>query len=182
MIVKSVVCVLFTLLLIACGNVENFGQKGKIRLTLQDKREIIKMVLLDTDFNDALERTPDGTVYLSVSNIPLQIQNNFPEIKDVKFRFITPEEIEKLKLPLLIFQFDKFETTSRTVSLYFGSSFNGSGSTFEYVFSKSNGRWKIKEGGVQKIRLSMSYFFSIIRKPNLPANRLRSSNRLRFLQ
>ena len=52
--------------------------KAKAAPTLADKREIIKIIL------EAAGNSPDKAIYVSTKNIPAEIQNNFPQIKDSK--------------------------------------------------------------------------------------------------
>lgn len=117
---------------------------AKIKITNKDKREIIKQILRKTNFSNALEYVPDGTLFLSTENIPTRIQNNFPIIKGVKFQFITADEIGKSRVNINYFAFGEFLIKKNSVEVAFvyenlpttvGSSF---------VCRKSKGKWKIR--------------------------------------
>lgn len=111
--------ILFVPAFIFAGSFEVSAQNRQMKLSDKERRDIFRRILQDTDFSEAVEYSSNETVYLSTINIPLQLQSDFPEIKGVKFRFITPREIENLKLPLRIFYFGEFKTKSSTPSSLF---------------------------------------------------------------
>jgi hypothetical protein len=95
---------------------------------LADKREIIKILL--TDFFGENKQT----IYLSTKNVPFQIQNEFPQIKDLTARFSNYSD-EKI----CAFEFHSFVIRGKIAQVDFGGCNDG----LNYNLTKSNGKWKI---------------------------------------
>lgn len=142
MIAKVYFCVPFILLFIVFGNTESYAQKGKIKLTLQDKRKIIKKVLEDKTFRqDFSNDSPKGTFYLSTENIPIQIRKNFLKIKDLSIKLVSPEEITTVRKVNVRLTFTKFERKNKAVDVYFESNYSGCFRDLKYKFWKKNRKW-----------------------------------------
>jgi hypothetical protein len=147
---RSFILIFFVVLLI-------FGftriTTAQIKLTIKDKREIIKLILQKQSFDDALYYVSDGTLFLSTENIPIEIQKNFPNIRGVKFQFVTPEYIDNATVKINYFAFTEFKIKKKSVEVSFVEydlpDITGRG----FSCRKINGKWKIK---VNKISLSMT--------------------------
>jgi hypothetical protein len=132
----------------------NFTQTiSAIKLTNKDKREIFRQILQKTNFSNALEYVPDGTLFLSTEYIPVGIQNNFPIIKGVKFQFISPEEIGKSSVKVKYFAFGEFKLKRKSVEVAFVETNLPSINGQSFICRKTKGKWKIR---VNKFLIGMT--------------------------
>lgn len=123
---RSLLYLIFTL--VFCFTVEASAQKSAP--TLADKREIIKILLEKTSKTEAL-----GTITVSTKNLPAEIKNNFPQIKNVKTQFVPEGASDSTVCP---FEFGKFSVTGKLVTISFGNC----NEALAYSFKKVRGKWK----------------------------------------
>lgn len=124
----SLLCILG---LLSCFFVEAIAQKTKKNPTIADKREIIKVLL-----KEKFDNSSETTIYISTINLPTEIQNDFPQIKNLKIQFVSPEN--SANSDLCAYQFGKFDVVNKYVSLSFGDCNQG----LAYDFKKIRGKWK----------------------------------------
>ena len=137
---KNFILIFFALALICSLN---RGTSAQLKLTIKDKREIIKLVLESRDFTDAIESFQDKTPNLSMINIPIEIQKNFPKTKHVNFHLLTPEYIKEAAF-IYYFSFGKFRIYKRKVYVWFYENYyHGGGRGSEDVLQKVKGKWKM---------------------------------------
>lgn len=116
---------------------------AQVRLSVGDKRHIIKLILDDWDFTDAMESFEDKTPNLSTKNIPKSVQREFPPISGVKFNLLSPEYIAEAK-SIYYFSFGRFKVRGKQVYIWFYENYyDGGGRGFENAFQKIKGRWKM---------------------------------------
>ena len=123
---RSLLYLIFTL--VFCFAVQASAQKSAP--TLADKREIIKILLEKTSKTEAA-----GTLIISTKNLPSEIKNNFPQIKNVKTQFVPEGASDSTVCP---FEFGKFSVTGRIITVSFGNC----NEALAYSFKKVRGKWK----------------------------------------
>ena len=99
---------------------------------IKAKREIIKLLLLDFFKNNS-----DKEIYLSTKNIPLEIQTEFPKIKNLTAKLIQLNSATAENS--CVYEFRSFTVFRKKASVSFGDCKNGLG----YTFQKSRGKWKL---------------------------------------
>ena len=85
---------------------------------------------------EKFERSSEKTIYISTSNLPIELQNDFPLIKNKKIQFVAPESFANSGL--CVSEFGKFEAADKFVSVAFGDCNSG----LAYVFIKFSDKWK----------------------------------------
>lgn len=123
---RSLLYLIFTL--VFCFAVEAKAQR--FAPTLADKREIIKILLEKTSKTEAVD-----TFIISTKNLPAEIKNNFPQIKNVKTQFVPEGASDSTVCP---FEFGKFSVTGKLVTVSFGNC----NEALAYSFKKVRGKWK----------------------------------------
>lgn len=99
--------------------------------TVKAKREIINLLL--TDF---FKNSSDKEIYISNKNIPAEIQNEFPKIRNLTTRLIESDSATAENC--CIFEFRSFSLSEKQALVSFGDCRNGLG----YTFQKTGGKWK----------------------------------------
>jgi hypothetical protein len=123
---RSLLYLIFSL--IFCFAVEASAQKRAP--TLADKRAIIKILL------EKAPNNPVGkTILISTKNLPSEIKNNFPQIKNAKTRFVPEGASDETVCP---FEFGRFSVTGKLVTVSFGNC----NEALAYTFKKVRGKWK----------------------------------------
>ncbi|MET0752552.1 MAG: hypothetical protein ABWZ66_04235 [Pyrinomonadaceae bacterium] len=123
---RSLLYLIFTF--VFCFAVEAKAQR--FAPTVADKREIIKILLEKTSKTGAVD-----TFIISTKNLPAEIKNNFPRIKNVKTQFVTEGASDSTVCP---FEFGKFSVTGKLVTVSFGDC----NEALAYSFKKVRGKWK----------------------------------------
>jgi hypothetical protein len=123
---RSLLYLIFSL--VFCFAVEARAQKSAP--TLADKREIIRILLAKTSKNPA-----GKTISISTKNLPSEIKNNFPRVKNVKIQFVPEGASDETGCP---FEFGGFSVTGKLVTVSFGDC----NEALAYTFKKVRGKWK----------------------------------------
>lgn len=121
---RSLLC----LILCFCFTFSAHAQKGAP--TLADKREIIK-ILLESKFS----KLNGETIKISTKNLPTEIKNNFPKIKNLKIRLVSESSEDSNVCP---YEFSNFSVVDKFTSVGFGDCNGG----LLYDFKKIRGKWK----------------------------------------
>lgn len=100
--------------------------------TIKAKRQIIKLLLAEF-----FKNTEKKEFYLSTKNIPKEIQNEFPAIKDLTANLTEPDT--QIQPENCLFEFRTFSVENKNASVLFGDCNSGLG----YNFKKTRGKWKI---------------------------------------
>lgn len=107
------------------------AQKAENEPTFADKRQIIE-ALLKEKFTGSSEKT----IYISTANLPDEIQNDLPAVKNNKIQFVSAETAANQGV--CAYEFGKFEATGKFISVSFGDCSEG----LEYSFKKFGNVWK----------------------------------------
>lgn len=119
---------LLCLILCFCFTFSAYAQKASPSIT--DKREIIRILLETTSKN------PSGkTILVSTKNLPPEIKNNFPRVKNAKIRLVPEGASDETVCP---FELGRFSVTGRLVTVSFGNC----DEALAYTFKKVRGKWK----------------------------------------
>lgn len=114
-----------------CFTIAAPAQKTENELTLDDKRQIIESLL-----KEKFKRSPEKKIYISTANLPDEIQNDFPPIKNKKIQLVSAEN--SADSGTCVYEFGKFEVTGRFISISFGNCNEG----LAYDFTKFGDTWK----------------------------------------
>lgn len=132
---------LFILIFTLAGNVEIFPQKRQSKLSLRDKREIIRLILQNKDFRRDFSRLSEKSLLLSTKNIPPQLQRNFPRVKGLSLKLVSPKEARNSSVHL---SFENFDIRKYAVKVHFSGYYPHCFRDMLYTFRKRNGRWRFK--------------------------------------
>ncbi len=114
-----------------CLLVEANAQKTENKPSLADKREIIESLL-----KEKFDKSAEKIIYISTINLPTEIQNDFPPVKNKKIQFISSKN--SAISGLCAYEFGKFEVINKFVSVAFGDCNSG----LAYDFIKFRDKWK----------------------------------------
>ena len=107
------------------------GPDDQDNLPVADRVEIIK-VLLEENFR----RPTSATVFISSRNLSEEVQKNFPRVKNLKVRFLSPEEASQSDV--CFYEFGEFTMKRDFVHVSFGNCRDG----LSYTFKKYGNKWK----------------------------------------
>jgi hypothetical protein len=138
---KKFALFLFVLFFAFAGNLAASAQKRQLKLSIQDKREVIKLILQNKDFRTDFKSLSEESLYLSTKNIPEQIQRNFPHIKGLNLKLVSPK---KAKNSFFHFSFENFEVENTIVKVHFSAYYSICFRDMLYTLWKKSGKWRFR--------------------------------------
>lgn len=100
-------------------------------LAAADRIAIIKILL-----EEKFDRAPREIVFFSSRNLPAEVRDKFPKIRNLKAQFLAPEEAAGREICL--YEFGPFTVVKNSVLVSFGNCREG----LAYTFKKYGDKWK----------------------------------------
>jgi hypothetical protein len=107
------------------------AQETENKLSVDEQRRIIGILL-----NDKFKNSPEEIIYISTANLPEEISNDFPALKNKTIRLVTAQRVAEEGL--CAYEFGEFQFVDKYVSVTFGSCREG----LAYDFVKAATGWK----------------------------------------
>lgn len=106
------------------------AQEAENKLDAAEQRAIIGILL-----NDKFKHSPAEIIYISTANLPAEIRNDFPAVKNKQVRLVAAP---KTGDEICAYEFGEFQFIDKFVSVTFGSCREG----LAYDFVKDERGWR----------------------------------------